>query len=132
MARILLVEDNDLVRSMFSDALTDAGYDVAAAEDGRVAAALLREQAQFDALLTDINLPGSMNGLAVGQLFRERYPDSPIVYVSGAPNPLPQTSLQSGKDFVLNKPCTLTQLISRLDALFGSKAPNDCQAHAMG
>ena len=132
MARILLVEDNDLLRSMFSDVLTDAGYNVMAAEDGPAAATLLREQAQFDALLTDIKLPGSMNGLAVGQLFRERYPDCPIVYMSGAPDRLPQTSLQSGKDFVLKKPCTLTQLLSRFDAVFGSKAPHDCQAYAIG
>ena len=131
MARILLVEDNDLVRSMFSDVLTDAGYDVAAAEDGQAATTLLRDQAQFDALLTDIKLPGSMNGLAVGQLFRERYPDCPIVYMSAAPNPLPQTSLQSGKDFVLNKPCTLAQLVSRFNAVFGSNAP-DCEAYAIG
>jgi DNA-binding response OmpR family regulator len=72
-----------------------------------------------------------MNGLAVGQLFRERHPDCPIVYMSAAPNPLPQTSLQSGKDFVLNKPCTLAQLVSRFDAVFSSNAP-DCEAYAIG
>lgn len=106
MTRILLIEDEVLIRVMFVEALTDAGYEVVRAKNGDVATRLLREQPRFDALLTDVGLPGPMDGLAIGRLFRQSYPERPIVYVSGMPNPMSQPWPRSDKDIVLNKPCS--------------------------
>ncbi len=118
MARILVVEDSNEIRYLFVEALTDAGYDIVEAADGDVAAALLKDQHHFDALITDVNIPGAINGLGVGQQFRALFPDHPILYVSGTPNPLPATSPPTHKDVVLNKPCTLGKLVSSVNALF--------------
>ena len=52
--------------------------------------AMTSEQPRFNALLTDVGLPGPMNGLAVGRLFRKSYLERLIAYVSGMPDPMPQ------------------------------------------
>ena len=77
MARILVVEDSENLRFLFVEALIDATYDVVEAANGEIAATLLKDQRQLDALSTDVNMPGAVNGLGVGQQFRALFPEHP-------------------------------------------------------
>lgn len=79
--RILVVEDDFLIRMVLSEMLTDEGYDVAEAESGDLALPLL--DGSIALLLTDLQLPGSLDGQALAALARRSYPDLPVIYTSG-------------------------------------------------
>ena len=82
--RILLVEDEDLVREHLTTVLTDLGYTVAAFADGP---SLLRDLdgggEGADLLVTDVVLPAGMNGRVVAEAVQARLPGVPVLYISG-------------------------------------------------
>ena len=81
---ILVVEDNELVRTSVVKILTRLGYFVVSAEDGHEAIDVLCAGGfQPDLLLTDIMLPGNMNGHEVSEEVLQLIPDCNIVYMSG-------------------------------------------------
>jgi PAS domain S-box-containing protein len=80
---VLLVEDEDAVRGFARRALEGAGYRVLAARDGATAlAAAADHPGTIDLLLTDVVMPG-MSGRALAGRFAERWPDVPVIYMSG-------------------------------------------------
>ncbi len=62
--------------------LEDAGYEVIEAADGGQALTLLQAGIALDALLTDVRMPEA-NGWVVARVYRERFPDLPVMYVTG-------------------------------------------------
>lgn len=81
--RILVVDDEPLVRTMVCDMLMEAGYDVAEADSGDAADALMSAGLKVDLLLTDIRMPGTLDG---GDLIRRaigRCPSLKTVAMSG-------------------------------------------------
>ena len=80
--KVLVVEDDPFVREMAVAGLEDAGYEVTEAASGGVALRLVQAGIAVDALLTDIRLPEA-NGWAVARAYRERFPDLPVLYVTG-------------------------------------------------
>nr|WP_272910005.1 response regulator [Xanthomonas campestris] len=110
-ARILLVEDNDAIRLMTTDILSDEGYTVVAAEDAEVALQQLQNLPVFDLLLSDICLPG-MNGRDLADNARVLFPSLPIVFMTGFAG-----AASARKDFLasgmrlLTKPFTLRDLL---------------------
>ena len=85
-ARVLVVEDEFLIRLTLSEVLADEGYDVLEAETGDAALALLENDMNISVLLTDIQLPGSMDGRALVQHVRQTLPDLPVIYMTGRPD----------------------------------------------
>ena len=82
MVRILLVEDDDLVRGSLEYMLARVGHDVSPSSDATSALQLL-SSASFDVLLTDINLPGRLDGMELAVWARTAYPDMKIILMSG-------------------------------------------------
>ena len=82
MMNVLVVEDDPFVREMAVAGLEDAGFEVIEAASGGEALELLQAGITLDALLTDIRLPGA-DGWAVAKAYRERFPDLPVLYVTG-------------------------------------------------
>jgi len=80
---LLVVEDDLLVRLTLVDALTDSGFDVVEAVDAEEALDLLGHRGDIVALLTDISLPGGMDGFALAREARQMHPDLPVLYASG-------------------------------------------------
>lgn len=80
--RILLVDDEPLVRDMCSHLLRKAGYEIEEAADGRSACDAI-EQRRFDAVITDLALP-LVDGIQVLKAVRERDPDLPVVLMTGS------------------------------------------------
>ncbi|QIJ76707.1 response regulator [Methylobacterium sp. NI91] len=86
--RILVVEDESFVRMVAVDMLEDAGLPVAEAPDADAALQLLEGKAQaFCALFTDIDMPGSMDGLTLAARVRARWPHIRLVVTSGRVRP---------------------------------------------
>ena len=103
-ARILLVDDDFLIRLMLSEALEDAGFGVRQAEDGDEAAALVDTEERFDLMVTDIQMPGRLDGLRLGRRVREKHPALPIIYTTGRPDVMRDRSRLGPHDAFVAKP----------------------------
>jgi CheY-like chemotaxis protein len=107
--KVLVVEDDPFVREMAVAGLEDAGYEFIEAGSGGEALELLQAGIVVDALLTDVRLPGA-NGWAVAWAYRERFPDLPVLYVTGYAErmqPVPG-------GIIISKPYRLAQVIGVL------------------
>ena len=83
MARILIAEDEDAIRSLIARALRQDGHDVVTATDGAQALdALAREKGAFELLLTDIRMP-VMDGIALAHAAARNHSDVTIVLMTG-------------------------------------------------
>ena len=80
--RILLVEDEFLVRDTIAEDLRERGYTVIEAESGDEALPICAA-AEFDVLLTDIRMPGKVNGWDLAEQCRESRPGLPVIYTTG-------------------------------------------------
>ncbi len=107
--RILVVEDEFLIRLTLTEALGDEGFEVLEAETGDAALPMLQSGSGIRLLLTDIQLPGSLNGFALVGRARQVLPDLPVIYMTGRPDPDSSASA-SRLDVFISKPYTLTDI----------------------
>ncbi|MFY0617628.1 response regulator [Shimia sp.] len=82
-SKLLLAEDDDAVRDTLVSVLKRAGYHVTAANSGDAALVVFEEDPTFDMLLTDIVMPGKLQGTGLAKALRERWPDLPVLFMSG-------------------------------------------------
>ena len=111
---ILFVEDHDMLRFTVTSDLKDAGYAVTAVADGEAALAVLRGPARIDALLTDLRLPGSIDGWDIAEQARALRPDLPVVYASAYSYVTPR---QVAGSVMLDKPYRPADLLDAFDRL---------------
>ncbi len=112
-ARLLIVEDEFLIRMTLSEVLSDDGYEVVEAADAQEALAALGEY-EIAVMLTDIQLPGAMDGRALAARARERSPSLPVIFMSGRPD---QGGGGNPLDVHVNKPylpSTISAAVRRL------------------
>lgn len=83
MITVLAVDDDPDVLALISDLLSERGYRVLKTSDPRDALALVERDAEIGLLLTDIVMPGGMNGVELAERARRHRPELPILYVSG-------------------------------------------------
>ncbi|MCC5986337.1 MAG: response regulator [Pararhodobacter sp.] len=81
--RILVVEDDDMVRSHVVSQLRSLGYDCKEAASGADAIEIMERGHDFDLLFTDVVMPGGMNGRQLADAARLRQPDLRIIFTSG-------------------------------------------------
>jgi DNA-binding NtrC family response regulator len=79
---ILLVDDEPLLLLDAGDLLVEAGYEVITASSADHAIKLLSEGANVSLVVTDINMPGSMSGLGLIKVIRDRWPPVKLIIVS--------------------------------------------------
>jgi DNA-binding NtrC family response regulator len=80
---VLVVEDEILVRMLVSDELRAADYLVLEAVDADEAVAMLRAGVRVDLILSDVRMPGSIDGMGLLRFSRENYPGIPVIITSG-------------------------------------------------
>lgn len=116
MIRILLAEDDDVMREYLTRALERAGYGVTAVDRGTAAIPLL-ERERFDLLLTDIVMP-EMDGIELAQRASELAADMRVMFITG----FAAVTLKAGRAMpqarVLSKPFHLRDLVLEVDRLF--------------
>jgi len=109
-ARVLVVDDEPSVATAYQRILTDAGFAVQTATNGRGAAQKIAQQ-NFDVVVSDISMP-EMDGITLLRAVRERDPDVPVILVTGAPSlATAQTAIEYGALRYLCKPVDLRELI---------------------
>jgi len=116
MARILLAEDDTVMREYLTRALERSGYAVTAVDRGTAALPLLAES-RFDLLLTDIVMP-EMDGIELAQRAAEIDPDMRVMFITG----FAAVTLKAGRAMpqarILSKPFHLRDLVLEVDRLF--------------
>lgn len=80
---VLIVEDDVLVRMHGADILEAAGFRVLEADSADDALTILNEETDIHLLFSDIDMPGSMNGLDLAHVVHERWPGIPLLLTSG-------------------------------------------------
>jgi len=116
MGIIVIVEDELITGEYLSDILTEKGYSVIAVANADEAIAMLETRSDVRMLITDINMPGPMNGLNLAATVRERWPKIKIIITTGAQRPkieeVPTGSLY------LKKPYTPGSVMAAVLSLF--------------
>jgi DNA-binding NtrC family response regulator len=84
---VLVVEDESLVRMDIVNALEEASFEVFEANNARQAIEVLNRNDRIDALFTDIDMPGSIDGLKLAALVGDRWPPIRIIITSGQKTP---------------------------------------------
>ncbi len=111
--RVLLVEDEDVVRSFAVRALERQGYEVLEAEDGIAALEILDKSGPVDIVVSDVVMPG-MDGPTMLKELRKKDPNIKIIFVSGYPNEAFQKALGEESFAFLPKPFSLPQLAAKV------------------
>jgi len=111
---ILVVEDEPLVRLIGTLILADAGYNVLEACNADEALRMLEEHAGVNIVFTDIEMPGTLDGLGLARCIHARWPSIGVIVTSGRCMPvLGQT--EAGDVFVA-KPYGLSSLLPKIEA----------------
>lgn len=110
---VLLAEDEPGLRELLTVTLEQKGFEVISAEDGRQALQLATSGEHFDLLLTDIVMPGGIDGFELARSVRESFPDLPVLYLTGNAGPILSTQV-AVKAPVLRKPCPPDRLFEAI------------------
>ncbi len=110
-----MIEDDADVRALTVTLVTSLGYDVLESADGHSALALLEEQPAVDILLTDVVLPGGLNGPDVAERAEVLIPGLKILFMSGyAENAFAHLSTREHGTVFLQKPFGLDDLANKM------------------
>lgn len=118
MKKILLVDDNDMVRVTFEAILQDAGYSVSTAVNGRHALEILENSPELPAVvITDIVMP-EMTGIELAQVIKEKNIGVSTLIISGGGHQMTGDLFDEAKkvsDFFLKKPFTDEELVGAIE-----------------
>lgn len=115
---VLVVEDEPAVRLLVIDLLQDLGYRTLEAADGAAGLKILQSGIGIDLLISDVGLPGGMNGMQLANAARVSRPALRVLFITGyAADALP-ISLEPGMS-VLTKPFSVASLADRIQGLPG-------------
>jgi len=125
---IMVVEDSPEIQTLIDEALREGGFDPAITASGEEAVTLLRgNRDHYRALVTDVNLKGTMNGWEVARQAREIDPTFPVVYMTGAAAD-EWASHGVPNSILLTKPFAPAQLVTAISQLLNALGPSPAPA----
>ncbi|NEX60981.1 hybrid sensor histidine kinase/response regulator [Noviherbaspirillum galbum] len=115
---VLLIEDEQALRNIIEDVLRDAGYLVLTAQDGTTGLQILNSDVRIDLLVSDVGLPGGLNGRQVADAARVRRPSLKVLFITGYADTaaVGNGRLAPGMD-VLTKPFEISAFINKASML---------------
>jgi CheY-like chemotaxis protein len=120
-ARILLVEDEVLIRSVLADEMRDSGFSVIEASNADEALSYLAAGEPVDLVFSDIHMPGTLNGLELARKLRQERPLLPIVLTSGNAGPRGA----EGIGLFLLKPYRIAVAVALIEKALGIERPGE-------
>jgi CheY-like chemotaxis protein len=118
--KVLVVEDDEMVRDYAQAVLTALGYEPLAVGDAAAALQLIDEASDIRLLLTDIGLPGDMNGTLLAAEVRRRRPHLPVLFASGSVDSFGRAERLPEGEAVIAKPYRKSELAEKLRFLLGA------------
>jgi len=118
--KILLVDDDDSVRTIVAGALENHGHHVVEANDGANALAILADQA-FDIAIIDFAMPG-MNGAELADRIAKQWPTVPVMFASGFADTDAIDSVMGRNAVMLRKPFRIDEMLAAIDRLLTSRS----------
>lgn len=112
---VLVVDDEPLIRLALTDFLADGGLEVFEAENADHAIAVLEANASIEVVITDVQMPGSLDGLKLAHLVRNRWPPKVLIVVSGAAQ-IEETDLPERATFI-RKPADPRYVMGEIDRI---------------
>lgn len=112
---VLVVEDEALLLFSLSDELREAGFTVFEASNADEAVAVLNRHPGIRLLFTDIDMPGSMDGLRLSELVRDKWPPVEIIVTSGKERPGPNRLPTRG--LFIPKPYSTDGVVAAMQAM---------------
>lgn len=113
---VLIVDDEPTVRMLISDVLDELGYAAIEAADATSALKVLQSNVRLDLLITDVGLPGGMNGRQMADAARQHRPSLPVLFITGYAEKAAIRSGDLGPGMhVLIKPFAMEDLVSRIE-----------------
>jgi CheY-like chemotaxis protein len=123
MSKVLIIDDEPGILSLGQRIISRMGHDVTCAADSDVALARIAE-ADYQLILSDFNLPGTVSGVELARTLRERQPGSYIVIITGLADQARVAELaQAGVQHVLRKPFEVNELRRLVEQLLPSPEP---------
>jgi CheY-like chemotaxis protein len=120
--RILVVDDNVDVANVSAGLLRQLGYVVTTVNGAAAALDALKSGSGWDLVLSDIVMPGAMNGIELTRFAKKLYPDLPFVLVTG----YSEAAIGAGSEFtILHKPFTQAELGAAVGTALGLKASDN-------
>jgi two-component system, cell cycle sensor histidine kinase and response regulator CckA len=117
--RILLVEDEDMVRAVAERALTRAGYTVTTASDGDEGLEIVEGGAEFDLIVSDVVMP-AMDGPSMVREVRKLRPDLRVLFMSGYAEEQLRKELDLANVHFLAKPFSVQQIGDKVGTVLAS------------
>src|SRR5579864_1092656 len=114
---VLIVEDDELLKMLTVDMVQRAGFEVIQAENADEAMTILKARSDIALVLTDINMPGSMDGFRLAHAVSDRWPRIKIIVTSSQ---VPKGALPTGSRFFV-KPYRGEAMISEIHSLIGPR-----------
>jgi CheY-like chemotaxis protein len=119
-ARILVIDDEEVVRSVLSRTLAKVNHQVTLAVNGEKGVQLFKEE-KFDMVLTDLGMPG-MSGWEVCRMIKKINPETPVGMITGWGAEMSQSKMDEyGLDFLISKPFDLNQILNVVAETMESK-----------
>ncbi|TGN06899.1 PAS domain S-box protein [Leptospira ilyithenensis] len=120
--RVLLVDDEEGIIDIAETLLVDLGFTVTTAVSADDALKLLDNKGSFDLLISDIMMPGEIDGLALAEIVKKDYPNMKIILTSGFPGDLRKREYSDLKEFhFLSKPYKAKELEETIQKALGRK-----------
>jgi DNA-binding NtrC family response regulator len=119
---VMVVEDEDEIRDCLVEVLINAGYNIVSAETGDTAAHLLRQE-DVGLVVTDIDLPGQLDGIALASAARQRHPGIPVIFISGQPTKLRDAWALEDPAAFLQKPFSFKTLVTAVHGFTPADEP---------
>jgi two-component sensor histidine kinase/CheY-like chemotaxis protein len=126
---VLIVEDEMMLRMRAVDIVEDAGFRPVEAVNADQALSILESRSDISLLFTDIQMPGSMDGLKLAHAVHDRWPAIKIILVSGQVNPSDAEKPADSRFF--GKPLSVEKMITELQAMVGAGALKTLPAAAL-
>ena len=117
----LVVEDEAVIRAMLAEELEDAGFAVVEADGADAAVVAFAGRSDIGIVVTDVRMPGSMDGIGLARWMREHAPAVPIIITSGFAAPPDAAAINPAIVRVVTKPYVGRDIAEWMAALVGGR-----------
>ena len=121
--KILIIDDNEVILDSFNKFFSKNNYTVVTASNGLDGLKILESETErFDLIITDIVMP-NISGVAIISIVKNKYPDIPVIAITGWGEHPEALAAEADADLVLEKPIALPKLGKHIQELLSTKRP---------